>query len=378
MSTFDLKLISRDEYRIWFEQNYSIMHRRFPYHHPSWLDAVKEGMLVDVAFIAIVERGGLIGVVPGFLTRRGPVRLFGSPLRGTHTSYLGPAMLRPFCNADEVLCIVKACSAFVRRQLGVQYTEFTICDVPAQFPKELGEGWNYAEAGTYCLDLSQGKDAIWATMAQGARRRIRKSEQLGLRIVPLSGAQAYYRMLDETFARRGIVPSHPERFFQAIFELVPQDLVWAWGTEYESKIIAGGLFLHDEREIHYVSGASFTEYRWLPTSYLLHWHTIVTATEQGLLKYDLTGRGVASINQFKESFRAVSSDYTSLYSAPAYIRFARSAYLSFLPYLRRLQRLRRAAGTNRLSSTPRTAARAPSPGSKSKSSSPRTGAPPQS
>jgi hypothetical protein len=339
VSTFDLELISGDEYKNWFEQNYDVMSRRFPYHHPAWLGTVKKGMEVDVAFIAIVERGTLIGVLPGFLRSLGPMRFFGSPLRGTHTSYLGPAMLRPSRDAQEVLHIVQACGAFARRRLGAQYTEFTICDDPAQFPKEPATGWNYSKAGTYCIDLSRGKESIWAAMTQGARRHIRKSEGLGLRIVQLDDAQTYYRMLDDTFARRGIVPTHPERFFQAIFdELVPLGLVWPWGTEYQGRIISGGLFLHDEREVHYVSGASCSEYRFLPTSYLLHWHTIVSAVERGLLKYDLTGRGVASINQFKEAFRAVSRDYTSLYWASAYIRTARKAFLSLLPYVRRLQR----------------------------------------
>jgi Acetyltransferase (GNAT) domain len=339
VSTFDLDLISGDEYKIWFEQNYDVMSRRFPYHHPAWLRTVKKGMQVDVAFIAIVERGTLIGVLPGFLRSLGPMRFFGSPLRGTHTSYLGPAMLRPWRDPQEVLHILQACSTFARRRLGARYTEFTICDDPAQFAKESATGWNYSKAGTYCIDLSRGKESIWAAMTQGARRHIRKSEGLGLRIVQLDDAQTYYRMLDDTFARRGIVPTHPERFFQAIFdELVPLGLVWPWGTEYKGRIISGGLFLHDEREVHYVSGASCSEYRFLPTSYLLHWHTIVSAVERGLLKYDLTGRGVASINQFKEAFRAVSRDYTSLYWASAYIRTARKAFLSLLPYVRRLQR----------------------------------------
>jgi CelD/BcsL family acetyltransferase involved in cellulose biosynthesis len=342
MSTFDLELISSDEYKMWFEQNYDIMSRRFPFHHPAWLRAVKKGMHVDVVFISIVEAGMLIGVLPAFTRRLGHLRFFGSPLRGTHTSYLGPAMLRPCHHAHEVLHIIQACSAFARRRLGTQYTEFTVCDDPAQLPKELATGWNYSNAGTYCIDLSRGKDSIWAAMTQGARRRIRKSEGLGLRIVQLADAQTYYRMLNDTFARRGIVPSHPERFFQAIFdELVPLGLVWAWGTEYEGRIVSGGLFLHDEREVHYVSGASFSEYRFLPTSYLLHWHTIVSAVDRGLLKYDLTGRGVASINQFKEAFRAVLRDYTSLYWAPQYIRSARKAFFSLLPYLRRWQRLAR-------------------------------------
>jgi len=93
--------------------------------------------------------------------------------------------------------------------------------------------------------------------------------------------------------------------------------------------------------MHFVSGASRSHYRSLPTSYLLHWHAIMAAVDAGLCVYDLNGNGVASINQFKESFGPEAIEYWSFYWAARHVRYASRIFLTALPYLGRFRRWRR-------------------------------------
>jgi len=204
-------------------------------------------MRVDVVIIGIYEEGALVGALPGFLGRRGPFQLFGSPLRGTNTSYMGPILLECASAHCDVYQLLEACSNFARKHWGAAYTEFTLREAPAERNRPR-PNWEPNNCGTYCLDLSKGQEALWSGMTYSARRHIRKSERLGLRIVPFGDGHMYYQMLDETFARHGSVDWHSERFFQALLEdLVPQNLLWSWGVEYEGRIIAAGLFLHDDQ-----------------------------------------------------------------------------------------------------------------------------------
>jgi Acetyltransferase (GNAT) domain len=342
MSSPRLQVISRDEYKTWFEQHFCMLHRRSPFHQPAWLDAVGKGMQAEVVFVGLYEESSLVGALPGFRTRRGPFQLFGSPLRGTNTSYLGPIMLTPIYSNDDILLLIVACSEFIRRQWGVKYIEFTLREPPAESQQQLGPSWEQRSRGSYRLDLSQGEEALWSGMTYSGRRNIRKSQRLGVRIVPFNDAHMYYRMLDETFSRRGIIDWHPERFFQAVLEeLVPQNLLWSWGVEYEGWIIAAGLFLRDDHEMHFLSGASLSQYRSIPTSYLLHWHAIVEAVHAGLCVYDLNGSSIPSINQFKESFGPEMTEYSSLIWAPGHVHYAKKVFLAALPYLGRFQRWRK-------------------------------------
>jgi lipid II:glycine glycyltransferase (peptidoglycan interpeptide bridge formation enzyme) len=256
------------------------------------------------------------------------------------TSSLGAISLPSEISANGMAEFMQACSQFVQKQWGVQYTEFTMREFPAGQQQILTSAWEFSQPGTLCLDLRPGRDGLWARMKPRARRHIRKSQQMGMQIVPFTDARRYYQMLDETFARRGTLGWHPEQFFRLLIEeLVPRDMVWAWGAQYEGQIIAAGLFLHDDQEMFYLSGASLSQYRHLPTSYLLHWHAIGAAITAGLHQYDLAGRSIASIAHFKEAFNPEAVEYVGLTWCPAHVRYAKKLFLSSRPHFERFKRL---------------------------------------
>lgn len=344
MNLFQFKAITLETYQRWFEEHCQMLQNRSPFHHPAWLKVVTRGLPYEVGLIGVYTGNELVAVLPGFLSRQGPFRLFGSPLRGTMTSSLGVISLTCDFVNNGMAEFVTACSQFVKKQWGVQYTEFTLREFPDEQQRALNGLWECSHPGSYCLDLRQGQDQLWSQMKTRARRHIRKSQQMGIEIVPFDDVQIYYQMLDDTFARRGTVGWHPEHFFRVLLEeLVPQDLVWTWGARYEGQIIAAGIFLHDDQEMYYLSGASLSQYRYLPTSYLLHWHAIGAAVAAGIQRYDLAGRSISSIAHFKEAFNPEAIEYVALTWAPAYVRYAKRLFLASRPYLQRFRRLIRRA-----------------------------------
>ncbi|MBX6330645.1 MAG: GNAT family N-acetyltransferase [Gemmatimonadaceae bacterium] len=329
------------QYRAWFARHRDELVGRAPFYQPAWLEALAAALHFDLAPIGIERAGDLIAVVPGFLTQRGPFRLFGSPLRGTMTSYLGPIGCLDLRRPELRRELVEHANAFARRHWRVSYTEFALRGPAASTVPDAG--WEAGRPGSYQIDLSPGEDALWTALRPRARRQIRKSQQLGLEVSPFAGdAGDYYAMVLETFGRREATVWHPERFFRALFErLIPAGIVRVWSVRYKGETISAGIFVQDDREMHYVSGASRTAYRMLPTSYLMHWHAIRTAADAGAAIYDFGGTGTPSICEFKESFSPKRVEYWHLRWASAPTRLARRVFLAAERRVRPLRTLRR-------------------------------------
>jgi len=333
-----LRAIGADAYSSWFEAHRATLHNRSPFHDPVWLDAASRGIGFDLRFVGVFDDGELAAVVPGFLTRRGPFRLFGSPLRGTMTSYLGAVSLNPRLADDGQRDLAVACAEFVRREWRASYARFTVRTAPLERLQPPGPAWRDQRAGSYRLDLSAGEEALFAGLKSSCRRNVRAATRQGISIAPLDDHRIFHRMLEETFHRHGSSSWHSARFFETIMrELPPRGLLWSWGAHYDDQIIAAGLFLHDDREMHFISGASLPRYGRLPTSYLVHWHAIATAARHGLRVFNSDASKIRSIDQFKETFNPVRESRGTLIWAPRPVWAAQRAFRTWHSGLRRLR-----------------------------------------
>jgi len=337
MKSPKLAVLTQEHYERWFEGCFKRLHHRSPFHHPAWLQAAGSGVNFDLRFVGIYDGKDLVAALPGFLTRRGPIRLFGSPLRGTMTSYLGPVGSNLDTGTDLV-DLVRSCCEFACRQWGASYARFTLRAAPAGMEAELGANWEQQHPRSYRLDLSPGTVALWDRLKSDCRRNIRRAQQQGIEIVPMRDAHLFFEILEETFRRHGTSSWQPERFFELVMAgLIPRDLLWAWGAKYQGKTVAVGLFVHDDQEMHFISGASLPEYGSLPTSYLLHWHAIETAVAAGLRIYNSDASQVRSIDQFKESFRPSLDERCSLIWAPSHVRYALQFFMAAYPRFQRMK-----------------------------------------
>lgn len=338
MDTCEMKAISEETYQQWFNANYPTLQHCSPFHQPAWLGAVAQGIGFTTCFVGVFEGKELVTAVPGFLMGWRSARLWGSPLRGTMTSYLGPVSVKTLPTGDELVEFIARCNDFVRREWRALSTRFTLRNVPSEGELQLPTNWKRQRSGSYRLDLTGGQPVVWNRLKSDCRRNIRKAKLLEIETMPFEDGQLYYHMLNDTLKRHGTVNLHPERFFSLLLsELVPHDLMWAWSARYEDNIIGVGLFLHDVQEVHFVSGASLPQYGTLPTSYLLHWRAIEEGMRQGLRIFNSDASRVRSIDQFKESFRPVLEKRYTLMWAPGYMRSTQKLFISTTRLLRRVK-----------------------------------------
>lgn len=338
MSNLTLVEISFDEYQDWFAHNYQSLNNRSPFHHPAWFNCISKGIGFKSYTIGIYKNANLVGALPGFLTSRGPLNLFGSPLPGAMTSYLGPVGLMDFEDPHNLVDLIYGLNRFVRRHGHASFFRITMRDASRHYPMDLSSKWEQERPRSYRLDLTPGEDELWKGVKSDCRRNIKKAKREQIKILPLQDAGMFYSLLEQTLMRHGTTSWHKQRFFEMMLsELVPRELLWAWGAKYQDEIIAAGLFFHDEREMHFLSGASLPKYGNLPTSYLLHWHAIVTASEAGLKIYNSEASMVPSIDRFKQSFRPNLERRHTLIWSPSYARIAKRMYVYSSSQWRRMK-----------------------------------------
>jgi hypothetical protein len=316
-----------EHYRGWLACNFDDLHHRSPYHEPSWITATARSVKFEPVVIGVHEGREMIAAIPGHVTRRGPFRLFGSPLRGTMTSYLGPVSLDPSLVGEGLTDLLPRCQDYVRRTWHATYARLTLRNEPAQLP-ELDATWRAQRSPSYRLDLTPGVDGVWTRLKSDCRRNIRRAEREEIEIVPFDDPDLYYVMLTTTFARHGAKSFQTEQFFRSLIGEIPSpDPLLCLAASHHGEIVAAGLFLHDDREVHFVSGASLPSNGSRPTSYLLHWHAITTAIAGGCHVFNSDASRIRSIDQFKESFRPVLEKRCSVIWTPPHVRRAERLFM---------------------------------------------------
>jgi hypothetical protein len=376
VTSLQARPITARDYQAWFNRHADCLYNRTPFHQPAWLGVVHRASRCRVAFLGLWQGAEMTCTLPIFLARRGPLRLAGSPLRGAMTSYLGPIALDRAILEDALPGVLTLCRDAIRTHWRVDYLEVILRDTPrsaagmqdnssswaeghavpaspanpyGQQPSpgpsighngDMRAGWTARRPPSYRLDLRAGPDALWSAMKGRARRSIRQAQRAGITIVPLRDATIYFQLHQQTFARRGLSAPHPLPFFQAIFDrLEHDDIVWVEAALCDDSILSAGIFLHDDRETLYISGASPAQPGTLSAGHLLHWHIIQRAASAGQGWYDFVGRGVASIDHFKESFSPEMVEYWSVSWAPWPVRIAETGVALARPALARARQI---------------------------------------
>lgn len=336
MDSHQFAIVTFDAYREWFFQQDEGLRHNSPFHHPSWLSAVSKTSRSEPLPVQISDGGRVIGMLPGFRSGFGPAKIWGSPLKGMMTSYLGPVGTGTPEDPDELIELTKSASHYLRQEHRFPYTRVTLRNSPPAGKPELGPSWQQQRPKSYRLDLTPGEDAVWENLTSDCRRNIRKAIKQEVEVAPLQDPDVFYSMLDQTLRRHGSTSSHPPRFFHALFdELGP--LLQARSALFEGQVIAAGLFLRNGRELHYLSGASDPAFGSFPTSYLLHWNAITEAIEDGVAVFNSDASRIRSIDRFKESFRPELERRHTIVGAPPMVYWAQKRLISGYRGYRRIR-----------------------------------------
>ncbi len=266
------------------------------FHRKAWLDYLAASRDADVRQWAIREGASTVGYLAGGIVRKGPFRIFGSPLKGWGTNFMGPLV-----TADiEQARLLATIDALARDEnLAMTELESRLLDDykldAAQYEAELG--W------TYLVALSSGNpDPMWKALDSTCRNRVRKAEKARLTIEDADDpavADEFYDQYTELMLRKRLVPPYPRQYPRLLFShLKKADLLFALRVRDASgRVLATGLYPHDDRTIYFWGGASWQDGRDLCPNEFLHWSAMRLAAERGLAFYNMCGYG-----RFKKKF----------------------------------------------------------------------------
>lgn len=302
MTSITSEWISRDQYQE------AIANLTIPdasaYHRLSWLDAVSIGFGAEIRFVlSAVTDGKTLALTPFMCKKKGPFRLVGTPLSGMYTEFAGP-LFREGLTPDTMALVMTSLHRLVAKSSS--YIEWG-CKGEQAWGATLGPfGYRHTKRATLLIDLLPGESAVWSAFEGRARNMVRKAGNAGVvahTVQPTNQwITSYYEMLGLTFARQGLAVPHPLSFYRQMITLSNAGIARCVAAEVDGKMIAGGIFLIDDKRMLYLSGVASEQGMALAATSFLQWHIIKEAIRLGVTEYDLGGLGVPSIDKFKRSF----------------------------------------------------------------------------
>lgn len=320
---YDLEPLTGEEVSRW-DELISAHPRRELFHRKVWLEYLEDSRGVEIRYWRIRRRNESIGYFCGGILRKGPFRILGSPLKGWGTNFLGPV-------ADDSFAAKPFLSALDRlaEEEGIDMVELESRSLPEE--ALMAAGFEPVPDSTFLVRITPGDaDAVWNAIESTCRNRVRKATKGGLTVENLPSPQMcreFYSQYVDLMRRKNLAPTYPADYPEKLVaHLAPAEMIFGLRVrDPAGRILATGLFPHDENTMYFWGGASWQEGRNLCPNEFLHWNAMRRAAECGLRLYNTCGTG-----QFKRKFGgeyAVTKRWHRFYSGSA--RWARRGYEAY-------------------------------------------------
>jgi hypothetical protein len=301
--------------------------RRTVYHSKAWFQCLVETQNVEWRYWAVTDHGRVVGYFAGGITRRGPFRILGSPLRTWRTNHIGP-LLEEGVNPEA---FVQALNDLARAER-LSMVEIEYPGMPHAAYE--AAGFECHQTWTNTLPLSPNLERMLRNTGAGRRHGIRRAQRYGLEVVDCDGTGTIvHDQLTRTLLRKGALCPFPVEFSQAVERnLKPAGLLYSLGVRSpQGEIVAVGLFPRDHHTVYLWECSSELKGRNHKPNDLLHWGLICRAAVSGLQLYNMSGYGRFNY-AFGTNLEAVHR-WNKCYSLSA--RAARRVYEGMLKLKRR-------------------------------------------
>ncbi len=299
------------------------------FHTPIWTGMLTScmGYAESALLTCSGERPLMLTLL--FMMRKGPFRFAGAPLPGSMTPYLDPIWPENI-EEHEKIAAFRAQVAYLRRE-GYSYIEYRFRNYADAALLGEGSGLELSRPQTWMLDLTRSEEELWRGIKSRTRTKINKARRNGVTVeaidTPAEMIPEFYEMLTAVFAKRGQKPGQPIACYRRLAEkMVPAKRALFLRCHVAGETATMGLFPWDSETIYYLSGASQPLGYRVESNALMHWEVIRFAREKGISRYDMGGRGIASIDRFKASFGAGVHDYGKLRFTTFPVRAAEYLY----------------------------------------------------
>jgi SAM-dependent methyltransferase len=323
------------------------------FHHRAWLEYLAESRGVQIRHWAIRSGDRTMGYFCGGILRLGPFRVLGSPLKSWGTNVMGP-LIEGDVDQHELL------RALDRLAIAERFAMIEL-EHPALSKDALDAvGFEPVRDWTYSVPLvPEDSQVTWRALESTCRNRIRKAEKAGLRVEDADGngvADEFYDFYLDLMRRKGMALPFSRRTARLLVSHLKkvECLFTLRVLDRGGRLLAVGLFPHDDDTMYFWGGASLADGHDLCPNDLLHWTAMQMAAHRGLRTYNMSGHG-----RFKRKFGGALTEVTRWHKC--YWRTARWARKGYEIWFRHrnlvsrfLAPFRTAIDRNRLPASTRT------------------------
>ncbi|MCX6737785.1 MAG: peptidoglycan bridge formation glycyltransferase FemA/FemB family protein [Candidatus Parcubacteria bacterium] len=219
-----------------------------------------------------------------------------------------------------------------------------------QFSKDWESAPLYSYHGAYTqprfewvLNLASNEEYLLSKMHPHCRYNIKLAEKKGVKITKITEEklsdyfETFYNLLLETAKRNGF-HLHPKSYYANLFK-ESSDKIELFLAEYNGEYLAADLIYYGGNVANWLFGGSSNNYRNLGPTFLLQWHSILSAKEKGYKYYSFGGvynadypnvyKGYKNITFYKKNYGGFYLNYN-----PSYI-YSPRPFLNWLYNIRR-------------------------------------------
>lgn len=195
---------------------------------------------------------------------------------------------------------------------------FLRIDPPLQEDPPRFKGFKESPAGYYpeytlMVDLTKTEDEILKQMKQKGRYNIKVAQKHEVKIVEVDSTAknydnyigAYHKIVLETTKRDGFYAHRKGHYVDMVRTLEDHKAGKLFLALYKGKVVSGLIATYFKDTATYYYGASSNENRHVMAPYLLQWHVMQKAKQDGYKRYDFLG--IAPPDQPKHPWAGVTS-----------------------------------------------------------------------
>jgi hypothetical protein len=266
------------------------------YHIGAWMDFIEETQPVTRKIYAIYDGDTVVGYFPGFILKRGPIRIFGSPLPGWCTDYLGPVLQQ----GVDMEALLRATASALRRD-HIHYAE--LCHNALGWALTGNPEFHHMVRSTFIAPIAADPEEMLSGFSKSTRKAIKQSLRSELQIISSkdpSFIDVYYAQLREVFEKSGTEPTYQKERLRALWtHLMPTGRMLNTMVLKGDQCIASRIDLFGDDAMHSFGSASCREGLSFHPNEIARYHAMCEASKRGLKSYDMSGDGA-----YKAKFNA--------------------------------------------------------------------------
>jgi len=275
-----------------------------------WLDAV---CTEDNWDVIVIEKGGqLVASMPYHYKKEGLFKLISMPHL---TQTLGPYIKYPKGQKYyKKLSWEKEIMTNLISQLPIfdsfnQGFHSTITNWLPFYWKGFSQSTRY----TYIIENISIED-LEKNFETDIRRRRRKAEKLGVKVVEGNDIKVFYQLNKKTFERQGLTISYSFEYIDNLYKICKRNnsCKMYFAKDNENEIIAASFLIYDDNTVYYLMGGIEPSKKNLGGMDVVQYESIKFAIKSGR-KFDFEGSMIESIEKYFRSFGAIQKPYFQIY-----------------------------------------------------------------